>query len=131
METKTIHQEIEFDASPHDIYELIMDSEKHAAFSGAPAEISKEVEGKFSCYGDYINGENVELIQDKKIIQIWQGKDFPKGHFSKVTFDFEEKDGKTLLHFTHEDVPAQLAEHIEKGWTDHYWDKMKSYLSSR
>ena len=131
METNTINQEITFDASPHEVYELIMDESKHANFSEAPCVMSREVGGKYSCYDGYIKGENLELVQDKKIVQTWQGKDFPEGHFSKVTFIFEEKNGKTILKFKHENVPAELSPHIEKGWQDHYWDKMKKYLSSK
>jgi len=126
---KTIHQKIHFKASPHEIYEMLMDSEKHAAFSGAPAEISREAGGKFTCYGEYIRGENVELEADKKIVQKWIGKDFPEGEVSKVTFELKEReDGGTDLELTHEDVPDEIAEHIEKGWHDHYWDKMKKSL---
>jgi len=131
METLEIHQEIEFDASPHKIYELLMDTAMHSQFTGEPADISRDVGGPFSCYGDYINGENIELIPDKKIVQKWIGKDFPEGHHSTLTIVLEDKgNGKTLLILDHANVPADLAPNIKLGWTTHYWDKMKEYLSN-
>lgn len=33
--TKTIEQSVTFNASPHDVYEALMDSEKHSQFTGA------------------------------------------------------------------------------------------------
>ena len=41
--TKTIEQSVTFNASPHDVYEALMDSEKHSQFTGAKALISREV----------------------------------------------------------------------------------------
>ena len=126
---KTIHQEVEFNAKPHEVYELLMDPKKHSGFTGSKCEVSRKVGGKINCYDGYIDGENIELIQDKKIVQKWRGKDFPDGHYSTVSFKLQEKDGKTVLKFIHENVPDGKQEHLNKGWKEQYWDKMKKYLS--
>jgi len=125
MNTKTINQTVTFKATPHEIYECLMDSEKHSEFSGAKAEISREVNGKFTAYDGWIEGSNVELIQDKKIVQKWRGSDWPEGHFSTATFELEESNGGTKLTFTQTDVPEENFKDISKGWHDHYWDKIK------
>ena len=85
---KSIHQSVTFSASPHEVYELLMDSKKHAAFSGEAASISRKVGGKIKAYGDYIEGKNLELEADKKIVQLWRASDWPKGQYSTVTFTF-------------------------------------------
>ena len=72
METKNLNQAIIFKASPNQVYEALMDSKKHAKFTGDKAEISREVGGKISAYGGFIEGENLELVQDKKITQKWR-----------------------------------------------------------
>ena len=55
METKTIRQTITFKAPPHDIYEALMDSRKHAKFTGecgkfvlweGPSTLNKGFDGK-------------------------------------------------------------------------------------
>ncbi|MGA2318205.1 MAG: hypothetical protein ABSG71_17760 [Thermodesulfobacteriota bacterium] len=48
MKTKTIRQSITFKASPHEVYDALMDSRKHAKFTGAKARISRKVGGKFT-----------------------------------------------------------------------------------
>ena len=50
MKTKTIKQSVTFKASPHVVYEALMDSEKHSEFTDSEANISREVDGKFSVY---------------------------------------------------------------------------------
>jgi activator of HSP90 ATPase len=126
---KTIRQKVHFESPPHEIYELLMDSEKHSVFTGEEAKISKKVGGKVSCYGGWIIAENVELIPDRKIVQKWKGKDWEKDEMSVATFDLREaSDGGTDLEFTQIDVPDDCYEDIEKGWKMHYWVKMKRYL---
>ena len=126
MRTKTIKQTVIFKASPHEVYEALMDSKKHAQFTGAPAKILREIGGKFKVYGDYIDGENIELVPDTKIVQTWHGSEWPKGHYSTVIFLLKKVKEETQLDFTHEGVPEEHCENIDKGWVEHYWNKMKS-----
>ncbi|MBE3119725.1 MAG: hypothetical protein IMZ50_13355 [Candidatus Atribacteria bacterium] len=43
--SKVINQTVTFKVTPHDIYETLMDSKKHAAFTGGKASISRAVGG--------------------------------------------------------------------------------------
>jgi len=125
---KTIKQEVKFGAIPHEVYELLMDSKKHSGFTGEEAKISREVGGKFSVYGGYAEGENLELIPDKKIVQKWRSEDWPEGHYSTVTFEFEESEEGCKLKFTQENVPDENCKDIEEGWEDYYWKPMEEIL---
>ena len=82
MKTKIIRQTVTFKATQRDVYGLIMDSRKHSKFTGAKASISLKVGGKFTAYDGYIDGINVELVKDKKIVQKWRGSDWPENHYS-------------------------------------------------
>jgi activator of HSP90 ATPase len=126
IKTKTLRQTVTFNASPHEVYEALMDSKKHSAFTGDKAVISRKVGGSFKAYGDYIESKNIELIPDKKIVQSWRSSDWPKGHYSKVIFDFKELGKKTKLYFVHEDVPEDQYAEIKQGWNDFYWTPMKA-----
>jgi len=50
-----------------------MDSKKHEEFTGESAQISRRVGGAIHAYSGYIEGTNVELIPDAKIVQEWRG----------------------------------------------------------
>jgi len=98
--TKTIKQHITFRASPHEVYEALMDSDKHSQFTGDKAAISREVGGRFMAFDGYSEGVNIELFQDKKIVQSWRASDWLEGHYSQVTFSLKESKDGTLLTFT-------------------------------
>lgn len=125
MKTKTIRQTVTFKASPHDVYEALMDSKKHSKFTGAKASISREVGGKVNAYGGYIEGVNVKLVPDKKIVQKWRGSGWPDEHYSTATFELKKSGKGTKLIFMQTDVPEEQYELTNKGWAEHYWDKMK------
>ena len=90
MKTKTIRQSITFKASLHEVYEALMDSRKHARFTGAQARISRKAGGKFTAYDGYIEGVNLNLVPDKKIVQSWRGSDWPENHYSMATFSLKK-----------------------------------------
>lgn len=125
MKTKNIKQKVIFKKSPKELYDMLMDSKKHTAFTQAEAKISKKVGGKFSAYDGYCEGVNVELVPDKKIVQKWRGSDWPKGHYSLASFEFAKKGEGSVLDFTQSDVPIDHYESIKSGWDEFYWDKMK------
>lgn len=128
MNTKTIRQSVTFKASPHDLYEALMDSDKHAQFTGGKADISREVGGRFTAFDGYSEGVNIELVQDEKIVQSWRASDWPEGHYSQVTFLFDKSENGTQLTFTQTGVPEDQYKDISRGWWDYYWNPMKEML---
>ncbi len=130
--TKTIEQTVTFNASPHDVYEALMDSEKHSQFTRAKASISREVGGAFTAYDGALSGTILELVPDTKIVQSWRGSDdgWVPGHYSTATFSLEAIDGGTRLTFVQTGVPQQSVEQINQGWQTYYWPKMKQMLES-
>ena len=132
MRTKTIRQTVIFPgAPPWEIYDLLMDSKKHAAFTGERASISPKVWGRISAYGGYIRGRNLELIKGKKIVQEWISSDWPEGHKSTVSFSFSKSKGGTRLTFVHRGVPAKDFSSKSNGWKEFYWKPMKAKLDAR
>ncbi|MCL5985764.1 MAG: SRPBCC domain-containing protein [Actinobacteria bacterium] len=130
MNIRTIEQTVIINASPHEIYEVLMDSEKHSRLVGSKATISREVGGKFSIYDGYIDGTNIELEQDRKIVQDWRGEEdcWPKGHYSRLTIELEEIDGGTQLALVQSGVPEECYADFDQGWHDYYWEPLKEML---
>ena len=128
MKTKTIKQSVNFKATPHEVYEALMDSKKHSKFTSSRASISRNIGGKFIAYDGYISGTNLELVPDKKIVQSWTCTDWSEGHFSKATFLLKKIAKGTKLVFTQTGVPEEFYEEISNGWHEHYWEHMKRML---
>lgn len=126
---KTIRQTATFKASPRAVFEALMDSRKHAAFTGYPARIDPRPGGRFRAYGTYLEGVTVELVPKKKIVQLWRSRNWPPYHYSTVTFALAPvRGGGTRLRFTQQGVPDNDYRAKRSGWVSSYWDKMKRYL---
>jgi activator of HSP90 ATPase len=130
MKTKSIKQTVTFDATPEQVYHLLMDEEKHSAFTGSKAVISKDVNGKFHAFDNYIHGYNIELTEGKKIVQAWHFAEegWPDDHYSLCTFQFVQVGNKTKLIFVQTGVPENSVDSLKEGWKDVYWQPMKAYL---
>src|SRR4029077_15752904 len=75
----TIHQDLEFSASPQQLYEALLDSKQFSEFSGRAAEINREAGGAFSLFKGHIIGRNLELVPNERIVQAWRGGSWPEG----------------------------------------------------
>jgi activator of HSP90 ATPase len=130
MAQKTLKQTRTFNAPAKDLYEVLMDSRKHSKLTGgAPAKISTKVGGKFSAYGGELEGENLELKPNKKIVQSWRSESWAPGVYSRATFSFKSiGNGKTKLTFTQSGIPESDFEDIKKGWITYYWEPMAKML---
>ena len=129
---KTIKQKVKFQAPPKAVYELLMDSKKHSAFTLEHASIGKKIGDKFTAYSGHLTGINVDLAPAKRVVQAWRSNDFPEGIFSMAAFTLTRtKDGGTELVLTHRGVPKELIPQIDAGWREYYWRRMKDYLASK
>ena len=124
-DTTTIRQTVTFNASPEDVYEVIMDAKKHESLSGEKASISSEVGGAFTAWGDHISGVNLVLQPGRKIVQAWRARDWWADHYSIATFDLRKVDGGTELRFTQIGVPPHRFCGHSRGWIETYWQPMQ------
>ena len=81
-------------------------------------------------YGGDIQGKNLELVPDQKIVQSWRYSDWPEDHYSMATFALEPTEKGTRLTFTQIDVPDDKYEDIKQGWKDYYWAPIKKLLET-
>lgn len=133
MDTRTVTQEVFFNALNHEIFEAFIDSEQHAEFTGAPAQIDRRPGGVFSVFDGAITGKTLEIENDNRIVQAWHAKEWPSGHFSQLTLNLTSiYEGRgTRLSLEQIAVPAQAADDISKGWQVYYWGKLAEYLRAR
>jgi activator of HSP90 ATPase len=123
-----LHQEVDFKASPHRIYEILLDSKQFAAFSGEPAEISPEAGGTFSMFGGKIVGRNVELVPDQRIVQAWRPSYWEPGVYTLVKFELKAEGAQTKVVLDHTGFPEGNFGHLNSGWKEHYWERLAKYL---
>jgi len=69
MKTRDLIQELYFKIDSDKMYETLLSSEKHSAFTNAEAVIDPGLNGEFTCYDGYIKGKNIFLEEGIMIIQ--------------------------------------------------------------
>src|SRR5579871_5511458 len=116
-----IQQEVIFKANPKRVYEALLDSRQFSEFSGAPAEISRDPGGAFSCFGGVITGRHIELVPNHRIVQAWRVKMWQEGLYSIVRFELRQQGSETRLVMDHVGFPPEMRAHLngegaEGGW---------------
>jgi activator of HSP90 ATPase len=124
-----IHQEISFSATPQQVYRALMDSSEHAAFTGAPAEVSPDEGGACSWYGGHVSGRNIELVPNERIVQVWRANNWEAGVYSVVKYELSTKGDQTVVTLDHTGHPDGTGEHLASGWHERYWKPLEAYFS--
>jgi activator of HSP90 ATPase len=124
-----LQQEVDFKASPQRIYEALLDSKQFSAFSGEPAEISREAGGAFSMFGGKIVGRNVELLPNERIVQAWRPASWDPGVYSIVKFELQKKGSQTKIVLDHTGFPEGDFGHLDPGWKLRYWEPLEKFLA--
>ncbi len=130
MQTRDIHQTVLFQTTALDLYNCILDERIHSSFTGAEAKIEDTEDTPFTAYDGYIEGKNMVLERGKKIVQSWKAneEEWPDNHYSEVVFSLTDTEDGAKLDFYHTGIPEVIADNIEKGWSEYYWEPLKFYL---
>ena len=129
-QTRTsLHQEIDFKASPQRIYEVLLDSQQFAAVTGLPAEIDPKAGGAFKMFGGMIVGRNVELIPGQRIVQAWRPTSWGSGVYTIVKFELKPQGSGVLIVLDHTGFPESDFDGLSSGWPERYWEPLKKFLA--
>lgn len=130
---KTINQKVVFkNAKTKDLYNLYLNAKKHSHVTGAPAKITPKEGAEYSAHNEYIKGKNLRLIRDKLIVQSWRASGWKDTDMDSTFIIYiEQKGNDVVLEMIHANVPDSEVEGLTKGWSQHYWEPMKSYLAGK
>ncbi len=102
MSVTTIEQVEELPASPIEVYEALVDGEKHGSFMGSPATSDPRVDGHMTAHGHYIRGKYLELEPGARILQTWRTTEWPEGYDdSLLEIRLEPVESGTRLTMVH------------------------------
>jgi activator of HSP90 ATPase len=126
----SLHQEVDFKASPQRIYEALLDSKRFAACTGLAAEIDPKAGGAFSMFGGMIVGRTIELIPNQRIVQAWRPTHWDPGVYSLVKFELKPHASETTVILDHTGFPEGDFDSLSSGWESHYWATLKKFLAN-
>jgi len=117
-----------FNTTAKKIYKTWLSSEGHTKMTGGSAIISDIIGDKFTAWDGYIEGKNIDLEPNKRILQTWRTSQFKEDEEdSKIEVLLNEVDGKTELTLIHTNL-SESGEHYKNGWQDHYFEPMAKYF---
>ena len=125
-----IHQVISIAATADRIYRALLDSQEFALWSGAPAKVGDEAGAEFICFGTFITGRQVELVEGQRIVQAWRVFDWQPGHYSMVHIELQADGVATTLVLDQDGVPEDVVAHVGPGWNEKYWKPLRNHLES-
>ena len=125
----SLHDEIVLRTSPQRIYELLLSSKQFAALTGASAEIDPSAGGAFFTFGKLIEGRNIELVPNQRIVQAWRPASWEPGLYSIVRFELKPHYSETTIVLDHTGFPEGDFKQLEWGWKNHYWEPLKKSFS--
>lgn len=126
---KNIKQKVVINAKPSVVFNLLLDSKLHSDFTGEKAVMNRKVGAYISAYDGYMQGINLYFENNKKIVQAWHFSDWPRGHFSVVSFELKPfKADQTQIVFEQLGVPDAKAKSTEKGWLKFYWEPLNKWF---
>jgi activator of HSP90 ATPase len=126
-----IQQSVEFEkTTPEELFDILLDSRKHAEIIKAEVRISRREGDSFSAFNGMLTGKNLAIVPNKMIVQSWRGnvwKDDDLDSIVIMTFSSTKRGAK--IDLIHANVPDQFVK-VEK-WKELYWAPMKAYLSTK
>jgi activator of HSP90 ATPase len=131
LKTDNIFQITELEAVPSRVYQALMNSQEHAAFTGMEVTIDPQVGGVFETFDHEASGMFLDLEKDKRIVQSWRHTEFPAGFYSVVHIDLEPTEKGTRVNFNHIGVPEESSGWLTEAWKKVYWNRLKDFLDEK
>lgn len=128
---RTIEQSVYFPASAQLLYDIYLDPERHAAFTGAPVKISAKSGSKFSAFDGMLSGETIATIPGKLIVQRWRSSQFkPEDLDSVLILTFVQGGKRGRIDLVQVNVPEHDHDGVNNGWEKYYWKPLRDYLKA-
>ena len=125
----SLHQEVDFAASPERVYVALTSQEQFQAMTNAPAELDARVGGAFALFGGIITGYNLEMVPNQRLVQAWRVGNWPEGMYSIVRFDLSPAGAGAKLLFDHSGITEDMLGHLDGGWHKMYWQPLAKSLA--
>ena len=116
-------------ATPEEIYIALTNPFTIELWTGEPAEMSTEPGTEFSLWDGSIVGKNLELEENKRIVQKWyfdgQAED------SIVTVKLHPDTNGTSVELKHTNIPDEAYADISDGWDESYFGALAEFFNDK
>ena len=118
-------------ATPDKLFDMYLDAEAHAAFTGFPVTIAARAGAPFRAFNDMLSGTIIHVAPKRLIVQTWRSANWATTAIDSVlTLSFwPEKDG-ARIELVHVNVPEEDFAGVSQGWERYYWTPWRALLNA-
>ena len=116
---------------PDRLFDMYLDPEAHAAFTGAPMTIAPRPGAPFHAFNGMLTGTILHLEPKRLIVQAWRSVNFPTGALDSVLVlsFWPEADG-SRIELVQVNVPEEDFAGVSHGWERYYWTLWRAHLAT-
>ena len=117
-------------AEPSRVFDMYLDAETHAAFTGAPVTIEARAGTPFLAFDGMLSGKMLHVESDRLIVQTWRSGNWPADAVDSVlTLTLVPEGDGTRVNLVQVNVPDEDFAGVSEGWEKYYWTPWRAYLS--
>lgn len=121
-----------FRATPVQVFDALINSKALTEWSGE-GSVSKKVGGAFTMFDGWVEGKVLAYKPCKELAYTWKTTEWPKEwEASEVRYIFAPTKTGTKVTLTHTNLPnAKEAKNHKTGWTEHVFEPLEKFLTSK
>lgn len=126
---RTIIMAASLPTTPDKLFDMYLDAEAQAAFTGLPAIIEPRAGGVFRAFDGMLSGTILHIEPKTLIVQTWRSANWPFTAMDSVLMlsFWPAKDG-ARIELVHANVPEEDFAGVSQGWEKYYWTPWRDYL---
>jgi activator of HSP90 ATPase len=120
-----------FPTTPEQLFDIYLDPQKHAAFTGAAVSIGDSAGAPFRAFDGLLSGTILHIEPKRLIVQTWRSGNWPVEAIDSIlTLSFWPQENAARIELVHVNVPDEDFAGVSQGWEKYYWNPLRAHLSA-
>ena len=117
-------------ATPEKLFDMYLDAEAHAAFTGLPVTLEPHAGGAFRAFDGMLTGTILHIQPKSLIVQTWRSVNWRLTVMDSVlTLSFWPAEDGGRIELVHMNVADEDFAGVSQGWKKYYWTPWRAYLT--
>jgi uncharacterized protein YndB with AHSA1/START domain len=123
---------VRLSAPPEQVYRAWLSGREHSAMTGGKASVKARIGGRHTAWNGHIRGKNLKLKRNRRIVQTWRTREFPKNApDSRIEVRIARASKGSKLTLIHTRLTPKQVRQYSSGWRTHYFKPMRKYFSAK
>jgi len=128
--SRTILLAANLPAPPDRLFDMYLDAEAHASFTGAPVTIAPRPNTPFRAFNGQLTGSILYLEPKRLIVQSWRSVNWPDDALdSTLVLTFWPEGEGSRIELVQVNVHDDDFGGVSQGWEKYYWTPWRAYLT--